>query len=602
MKKAVILSLLGFLVVSFVTMAGVAYLYHHPEVILSQATEWEKAVMARLAEEQEECEGQERDAFADAVAEALVKLEDRSYWSRRTSFSFRSLARAIVANIHAIRFVEGGSAIPQQIVGLITDQAEGHRIRHTLRFKLVQFILASKAWRAFDRTIIMNAYLDALPCGHPAATGATACSAYLFGERRSLDDPYMRLKAYIVASQIRAPYLYQRDLTKLGFRVGKAFGFTDPIFIPRLKRDLLMASLYGSGVCSRNDRSFLTEVVRHSISRAIIDVAPVVRAKEEHVMVIGAAIVGEEVVDLTRGFGGYAFPAGSWAKVSLLRALEKIDRLAFAQIYLPTSRMRVWDLQFREWDPHSVGNIDAPDTSLIHAIAVSHNSNALSFFFLPVWDKMIIPYLDKFLTAKEISRYSTDRDRAYAIRMLSDLHGFPFDQFPDALVGYDDLAYRKLLLGTTRLVKRTMESDIPGIAVPDNAPSIVLGADVKARPIDWVKGLKRQFFREGDRCSMTDTGEMIADAMRKAGTLHALLGKLDIAAPGKTGTTEFTAQAVIGLCVEDPSNEKISPLLVVFWAFHPDWRPLKKLQGAHLQPLLERALRDISQAAQLYEP
>jgi len=537
------------------------------------------------------------------VFDHLVALEDRDFWTRWTSASAKGLVRASIRNLRSGRVCEGGSGLPQQLATAAIEATDreagalGPR-PHDLRFKLHQFSAAARVFGEIPRGAFEVTYLDRLPCG--PVVGVRPCAVHLFGRELSVDDPWVEAKAALLAAQVRAPTRLHADTDALVLRARYSMGLLDRADEQALAaaaaalrgnrgRRALARHYEGRSVCERRSSDGIDGVL------AALD-AGAAHAREglagHGVTVFGAALLGDRYASVGGDWEESRFPAGSWAKLWTIKAIASLGpepRRFLTEVRLPPT-LPVWDFRLRRWSPGSLGRLDGP-IDLVEAVARSHNQACLSYLYFPYWldPPRLESLLRSHLSRRERRRYGTRADRRLALRALSAVSEFPYLELPEAA----DPAFRNraLLLLALRLYARSVEADLPGAHVPE-VPAVLLGAGLAATPERWVRALAGVWFAPGPGCRPTRTGELLAAAMARRGTLTAVVRRLGVAAPAKTGTTPRSAQAALGLCAGTADGPR--PLVLAFWAFRPDWGPVGRVQGAHLGVALREAARALA--------
>ena len=135
---------------------------------------------------------------------AFLAMEDRRFY-QHDGIDVRALARAAVADIKAMRFVQGGSTITQQLVKILFLTPD-----RTLARKVVEMAGARELERLLTKDQILELYLNRIYLGAGAYGVDGAAQAY-FG--KSARDVTLA-EAAMLASLTNAPSLYspRRDL------------------------------------------------------------------------------------------------------------------------------------------------------------------------------------------------------------------------------------------------------------------------------------------------------------------------------------------------------------------------------------------------------
>lgn len=133
---------------------------------------------------------------------ALLSVEDRGFY-RHLGVSFRSILRALWANLRAGQTVQGGSTITQQLAKNFFLTPE-----RTLRRKLNEALIALLLEIHYGKAEILEAYLNEVYLGQQgrrAVHGFGLASSYYFGRR--LDELEIHEVALLVA-MVRGPSYY----------------------------------------------------------------------------------------------------------------------------------------------------------------------------------------------------------------------------------------------------------------------------------------------------------------------------------------------------------------------------------------------------------
>jgi len=136
------------------------------------------------------------DSLPPHVIWAFVSAEDKRFFRHR-GIDPVAMFRALVHNLRALRIVEGGSTITQQLVrnALVRDT------RRTVWRKIKEILYAVRVERAYSKAEILEAYLNAIWYGH-GMYGIRNASTFYFGvEPQCLD----RSEAACLAGLVRAP-------------------------------------------------------------------------------------------------------------------------------------------------------------------------------------------------------------------------------------------------------------------------------------------------------------------------------------------------------------------------------------------------------------
>ncbi|MBU2966870.1 penicillin-binding protein 1B [Amphritea sp. 2_MG-2023] len=136
------------------------------------------------------------------LADALIAIEDRNYYSHH-GISLRGIARAMVVNIKAGRFVQGGSTLTQQLIKNFYLSSE-----RSLSRKLAEIPMAILLDLHYSKDEILQAYLNEVYLGQEgsrAIHGFGLASQYLFAQ------PIRELKLHqvaLMAAMVKGPSFY----------------------------------------------------------------------------------------------------------------------------------------------------------------------------------------------------------------------------------------------------------------------------------------------------------------------------------------------------------------------------------------------------------
>lgn len=138
------------------------------------------------------------DEIPESLRQAVVAVEDKRFYSHK-GVDFRSLARALAANIKAGEVVEGGSTITQQLSWNLFLTHE-----RTLKRKLLEAIYALKLEMRYSKQEILEMYLNVIYLGHGTYGCETASKLY-FG--KPVKDLTLSESA-MIAGIIKGPEIY----------------------------------------------------------------------------------------------------------------------------------------------------------------------------------------------------------------------------------------------------------------------------------------------------------------------------------------------------------------------------------------------------------
>jgi len=134
------------------------------------------------------------DQVPEDLVQALIAVEDRIFYEHH-GVSLKGIARAMLANIRAGKFVQGGSTITQQLVKNFYLSSE-----RTVWRKINEAIMAVILETHYDKQEILEAYLNEIFLGQDGARaihGFGLASRFYFD--RSLEELDLHHKALLVA-------------------------------------------------------------------------------------------------------------------------------------------------------------------------------------------------------------------------------------------------------------------------------------------------------------------------------------------------------------------------------------------------------------------
>jgi penicillin-binding protein 1A len=138
------------------------------------------------------------DEIPPFIIEALVAIEDTKFFEHN-GVNPDAILRAIIRDIFARRFVEGGSTITQQLIKITLLSSEKKLIR-----KIREAILAVKIEKRLTKEEILERYLNEIPYGNNYFGIKTAAQGYF---HKSLDALTLKEAALLVGLP-NAPTFY----------------------------------------------------------------------------------------------------------------------------------------------------------------------------------------------------------------------------------------------------------------------------------------------------------------------------------------------------------------------------------------------------------
>lgn len=137
------------------------------------------------------------------LKEALIAIEDRSFYQHH-GISFRGISRAMMVNIKAGRFIQGGSTLTQQLIKnfyLTSDR--------TLVRKLMEIPMALLLELHYSKDEILQAYLNEVYLGQ---SGARAIHGFGLASQYYFAQPISELKLHqvaLLAGLVKGPSYYE---------------------------------------------------------------------------------------------------------------------------------------------------------------------------------------------------------------------------------------------------------------------------------------------------------------------------------------------------------------------------------------------------------
>lgn len=140
------------------------------------------------------------------VIDAIVYTEDRRFYNH-FGFDIISFTRAMIANVFAGRYAQGGSTITQQVAKNLFLTSE-----KTIRRKVQELLLAFWLEHKFSKEQILTLYLNRVYLGSGAYGIEAASQKYFQKTSRDINT----LEAAIIAGMLKAPSKYNPIANKTG--------------------------------------------------------------------------------------------------------------------------------------------------------------------------------------------------------------------------------------------------------------------------------------------------------------------------------------------------------------------------------------------------
>ncbi len=148
------------------------------------------------------------DEIPESLKQAIIAVEDKRFYSHK-GVDFRSLGRALLANIKAGEVVEGGSTITQQLSWNLFLTHE-----RTLKRKVLEAIYALKLEMRYSKEEILEMYLNVIYLGHGTYGCETASRLYFGKPAKALTLSESAMIAGIIKGpEIYSPY-YKMELAE----------------------------------------------------------------------------------------------------------------------------------------------------------------------------------------------------------------------------------------------------------------------------------------------------------------------------------------------------------------------------------------------------
>src|SRR5574337_1979634 len=119
------------------------------------------------------------DKIPRHLINGVIAVEDAQFYQHR-GINFRGIARAMLVNLRALRPVEGGSSITQQLAKLLLLSPEKHLSR-----KIKEALLALEIEKRYTKNKILELYLNQVYFGHGAYGVESAAQTYF---KKSVDQ------------------------------------------------------------------------------------------------------------------------------------------------------------------------------------------------------------------------------------------------------------------------------------------------------------------------------------------------------------------------------------------------------------------------------
>ncbi len=180
-KKSTIIILIGIL---FIPFGYIIYAYTISYKILKEYKVYSVPLPTRIYDSKNRLIGEIYDQYRKyikisqiphPVKDAFLATEDRAFYLHR-GFDLRGILRAIMRDISAGSFAQGGSTISQQLVKQLYTNNE-----KSLRRKLIELFITKELEEKFTKDKILEMYLNHIYFGH-GVYGVAAASEFFFSK------------------------------------------------------------------------------------------------------------------------------------------------------------------------------------------------------------------------------------------------------------------------------------------------------------------------------------------------------------------------------------------------------------------------------------
>lgn len=149
------------------------------------------------------------DMLPDRFVEAVIATEDSRYWTRNSVLDYEALGRALVRNLKNLKFLEGGSTIPQQVGKNLYYDHNPSIIR-----KVSEWFVARDLLKTYNKRDIFALYVNINYYGDGYYGIQQASQGYFGVDARNLKEG----QATLLAGLPQAPSVYQLSTNFEGAR------------------------------------------------------------------------------------------------------------------------------------------------------------------------------------------------------------------------------------------------------------------------------------------------------------------------------------------------------------------------------------------------
>ncbi|QKF63384.1 transglycosylase domain-containing protein [Campylobacter mucosalis] len=201
------------------------------------------------------------------LIEALVAIEDTSYFEHGGA-NYEAIARAVIKDIKARKFVEGASTLTQQLVKNLALSSEKKLMR-----KAKEIVLAIKLEEELSKEQIIERYLNHVYFGHGYYGIKTAAEGYF---RKNLDELSLKEIAILVGLP-KAPSSY--DPTKhLDLSLGRANRVLERMYTigwineDEYRKGVLEEPAVFDDTLSKNKAPYVVDEIIKEVSKQVDDI------------------------------------------------------------------------------------------------------------------------------------------------------------------------------------------------------------------------------------------------------------------------------------------------------------------------------------------
>ncbi len=177
-------------------------------------------IIGKLAYEAREIVGY--NGISPYFRAALISTEDRGFFTHQ-GVSYKGIARAMVRNIMAMRMIQGGSTLTQQLAKLWVTKMKGEKsITRSLDRKIYELFMAKAIEKKYIKDDILLMYMNWIYFGHGVNGVETAAKFYFRKAAKDLDLAESSFLAGIISNPSRfSPFRHPQRSMRRHLRVLK---------------------------------------------------------------------------------------------------------------------------------------------------------------------------------------------------------------------------------------------------------------------------------------------------------------------------------------------------------------------------------------------